>query len=236
MKIIYNPISNKMDFVGESGGEGGGGEGSTTFLGLTDTPSSYSGKGGNIVVVKGSEDGLDIIPPTESESSFSIFLGNRGQATNYIGYTYLSSDNTTNQADGATTGRGSVGINNGQLVPIGGDTGYTINEIEVIASAAATSVGTVGTPSVRIEFFTVGNSSGTPFPVPYVDVPVLNSSAVGIYNNLGGTGTLVLSKISGISVVVPDDSLWGINFINISGEDGISALGRFYITLRGVKS
>jgi len=42
-----------------SGGGGDGGGGASTFLELTDTPSSYSGSGGKVVRVKSTEDGLE---------------------------------------------------------------------------------------------------------------------------------------------------------------------------------
>lgn len=37
------------------------GAGATTFVGLTDTPSSYSGSGGKGVKVKTAEDGLEFV-------------------------------------------------------------------------------------------------------------------------------------------------------------------------------
>jgi len=41
------------------GAAGGGGGGASTFLDLTDTPSSYTGSGGKVVKVKSTEDGLE---------------------------------------------------------------------------------------------------------------------------------------------------------------------------------
>ena len=38
-----------------------GGAGSSTFLGLTDTPADYSGEGGKAAVVNGAEDALEFI-------------------------------------------------------------------------------------------------------------------------------------------------------------------------------
>lgn len=39
-----------------------GGGGATTFLELDDTPASYAGAGGDLVAVKGTEDGLEFVP------------------------------------------------------------------------------------------------------------------------------------------------------------------------------
>jgi len=43
--------------------ENGGGGGATTFLGLTDTPASYAGQGGNVVAVNVGETALEFIAP-----------------------------------------------------------------------------------------------------------------------------------------------------------------------------
>jgi len=42
--------------------------GSSTFTGLTDTPSSYSGQGGKVASVKGDETGLEFVTPSGSSS------------------------------------------------------------------------------------------------------------------------------------------------------------------------
>ena len=48
--------------------QGSGGGGSTTFIGLTDTPNSYGGQGGKVVKVKASEDGLEFYSlPTSTD-------------------------------------------------------------------------------------------------------------------------------------------------------------------------
>nr|UWG92247.1 MAG: hypothetical protein [Bacteriophage sp.] len=46
-------------------GEGGGGTGSSTLLGLTDTPDSYTGKAGYLVRIKNSEDGIEFDQPPD---------------------------------------------------------------------------------------------------------------------------------------------------------------------------
>ena len=45
----------------QSGGGGGGGSGVTNFLGLTDTPASYSGLSGGFLQVNGTVHGLEIV-------------------------------------------------------------------------------------------------------------------------------------------------------------------------------
>lgn len=56
------------------------GSGASTFLGLTDTPASYTGFGGYQVKVKATEDGLEFVPATDSDelvktSSADAFAG-----------------------------------------------------------------------------------------------------------------------------------------------------------------
>lgn len=53
---------NKRQFFGGAGGRrgfGGGGFGASTFIALLDTPSSYTGQGGKVVIVKATENGLE---------------------------------------------------------------------------------------------------------------------------------------------------------------------------------
>ncbi len=62
----YSATGPEPELVLGAGGEGGGGgEGATTFLGLTDTPSAYTGAGGKIVAVKSDGTGLEFIDPPE---------------------------------------------------------------------------------------------------------------------------------------------------------------------------
>jgi len=55
-------------------GAGGGGGGAGTFLELTDTPSSYVGRGGDVVLVKTTEDGLETQPWPVSGTVLNYFL------------------------------------------------------------------------------------------------------------------------------------------------------------------
>ena len=43
----------------DSEGSGGGGDGASTFVELTDTPSNYFGQAGKVPVVKSNESGLE---------------------------------------------------------------------------------------------------------------------------------------------------------------------------------
>jgi len=52
--LKYNATSGKIEYATDEGGTG-----STTFVGLTDTPSSYSGQSGKVVKVNRSEDALE---------------------------------------------------------------------------------------------------------------------------------------------------------------------------------
>lgn len=64
-------ISN-LPFSSGSGSSGSGG-GATTFVGLTDTPSAYTGQGGKLVSVKNTVDGLEFInAPTAGSDGNAI--------------------------------------------------------------------------------------------------------------------------------------------------------------------
>ena len=70
-----------------------------TFLGLTDTPSSYSGEAGNVVAVKGDESGLEFIAP-----------GGGGGALTWNSVTVTNGDFETGTSTGWTTDIGSIRI------------------------------------------------------------------------------------------------------------------------------
>lgn len=53
---------------------GGGGTGVSTFLGLSDTPASYSGQAGKRVVVNGTEDGLEFETITGGDDGDGLTL------------------------------------------------------------------------------------------------------------------------------------------------------------------
>lgn len=65
---------------------GGGGGGAATFLELTDTPNSYSGKGFYVVRVKGDESGLEFAPPSSGGGGSSTFLELLDTPSTYVGY------------------------------------------------------------------------------------------------------------------------------------------------------
>lgn len=54
---------------------GSGGGGATTFIDLTDVPSSYTGKANKIVSVKADETGLEFITNTGGSSTNGYFPG-----------------------------------------------------------------------------------------------------------------------------------------------------------------
>ena len=56
----YVSLSSLIDTVQDNVGAGGGGGGSSTFTGLTDTPSSFSGSGGKLLVVNDAETALEV--------------------------------------------------------------------------------------------------------------------------------------------------------------------------------
>lgn len=94
---------------GGSGSGGGGGGGVTTFLGLTDTPSSYSGNANKLVRVNSTEDNLEFISPSSITTNANSINGigvQSGTPTN--GYV-LKYNSSTGQIEWAVDQTGTGG-------------------------------------------------------------------------------------------------------------------------------
>lgn len=78
--ITYNPSTGYQDLRGfipnNIAGGGGGGGGITSFLGLTDTFSSYAGRGGEVVIVNDGESGTDSEPKSWLWNTLRTFYHN----------------------------------------------------------------------------------------------------------------------------------------------------------------
>lgn len=75
-RVIFPTSIDEFEVLGSSGGGGG----ATTLLGLTDTPSSYTGQAGKLLAVAQTEDGTEFIDnPGKTwvyvNSNFNVVLG-----------------------------------------------------------------------------------------------------------------------------------------------------------------
>ena len=110
-----------------------------TFLGLTDTPSSYSGEAGNVVAVKGDESGLEFIAPGGGSGvTYTTLLSQNFATTNLtttpVVVTGLSAyDEIIFAINGGTTS-GFVVM---QFSPDGGTTWRTAGYSRLFLTAAA---------------------------------------------------------------------------------------------------
>ena len=71
-----------FDSIGDAIVSGGGGGGVTTFVALNDTPSSYTGQGGNFVAVNAGATALEFVSPP---SGTTTFLGLNDTPASYSG-------------------------------------------------------------------------------------------------------------------------------------------------------
>lgn len=84
--ITYNASTGYEDLRGfvpnNVAGGGGGGAGVTSFLGLTDTPSTYSGQAGKVVAINTSETALEFIDVSASVE-YALNTATTWDGTNY---------------------------------------------------------------------------------------------------------------------------------------------------------
>jgi len=174
------PAGSKVDGVPISGG------GSTTFLGLTDTPSSYSGQGLKVVRVNVAENALEFasISGTPGGSDTQVQRNNAGA---FGGITNATSDGTTLTL---TSPKIVTAINdtNGnkilQLTPIGS----AVNFLDILNA-------TSGSPTVTVD------AAGASTDVNLKLIPK-GSGTVSLHNTL-----------TDISVLYPGLSQWMLELV-----------------------
>ena len=92
----------------QSGGGGGGGSGVTNFLGLTDTPASYSGLSGGFLQVNGTADGLEIVAAFSidklSDVDTTTSAPSSGQVLKWNGTKWVPGDDSTSGGGAADAG------------------------------------------------------------------------------------------------------------------------------------
>lgn len=92
----------------QAGGGGGGGSGVTNFLGLTDTPASYSGLAGGFLQVNGTSDGLEIVAAFSidklSDVDTTTTAPSSGQVLKWNGTKWVPGDDSTSGGGAADAG------------------------------------------------------------------------------------------------------------------------------------
>ena len=162
--------------------------------------------------------------------------GNLAQVSSTIGNMYK-----TPRANENGTGNGwaqpittpSDDYNNGGLDPILIPEDGSLDQIRIWFSAAATGVGTVSTPTVRIDFYKVQSDGTGRDSLATVDVPI-SPTGVGTFNNLGtNSPQSVLYDMTDITVSGGD--LVGWEFTNQPGAaGGINAISRLQTSVHFV--
>ncbi len=158
---------NYHELILSEGSQSGSGGGSTTYLGLTDTPSTYSGQSGKRVTVKADETGLE-------------FLESSGTGTTSADFTFDSSVT-------GDPGIGRIAINNGDasLATI-----IRVSDTDATGDSVNFGIGSLG----KGDWFAINdtNSSdhytyvvdGDPSDQGiYWDVPVVINTVTGSFNN-----------------------------------------------------
>lgn len=120
-------------------GGGGGGEGATTFLQLTDTPSSYDTHGSKLVQVNSSENALEFAPISS--------LLNAGSGISLSGTTNVTITNT-----------GILSLNAGSGISISGGQNPTITNTGVLSLNSATGTLTLQGTTNQVSVNTSGNT------------------------------------------------------------------------------
>jgi len=101
--VDFSEANEDLDGVPVPGAGGGAG----TFLELTDTPSSYVGRGGDVVMVKNSEDGIETQPWPVTGTVLNVFLS--ATAADVGSYYYMYSSETGGSATELTSSSLSTG-------------------------------------------------------------------------------------------------------------------------------
>ena len=106
--LVYDSGSQTWKPGDVSGGGGGGGSGVTNFLGLTDTPASYSGLAGGFLQVNGTSDGLEIVAAFSidklSDVDTTTSTPISGQVLKWNGTKWAPADDSTSGGGAADAG------------------------------------------------------------------------------------------------------------------------------------
>jgi len=89
--VDFSEANEDLDGVPVPGAGGGAG----TFTELTDTPSSYVGRGGDVVVVKNTEDGIETQPWPVTGTVLNVFLSSDAADIGDYYYMYLAETGDT---------------------------------------------------------------------------------------------------------------------------------------------
>jgi hypothetical protein len=191
---------------------GNGVSGVTNFLGLTDTPSSYSGQSGKIVKVKSDEEGLEFVDPSEGDGdvvgpasatndNIAVFDGTTGKVIKDGGATLDSKANVTHtHIEADITDLQDYSLDN-EVVKITGN--QTVSGIKTFSSfpivpATAGSIlyaGASGVLSQDNDKWFIDNTNGT------IGLGTTRTGAISATNPLArvkGTGATSATSAFGI--------------------------------------
>uniref|UniRef100_A0A7C3SRH5 Uncharacterized protein n=1 Tax=Dictyoglomus turgidum TaxID=513050 RepID=A0A7C3SRH5_9BACT len=115
MSYKYNPFLKGLDYY-----EFGGGGGVATFLGLSDTPSSYTGEAGKYVAVNSTETALEFVAPVNSFVPYTGAIKNLdlGAHNLIVDTNTLFVDSVNHRVGIGTTAPNDKLTINGNIVPV----------------------------------------------------------------------------------------------------------------------
>jgi len=179
-----------------------------TFTELTDTPSSYVGRGGDVVVVKTTEDGIETQPWPVTGTVLNVFLSD--DAADIGSYYYMYPDET---GDGSTELTSpSLSTGNDQLlwsfVTEAGEPG--INQLALGAYTATLFLKKTGNKDVRLYWKLFKRDTGG------TETEILQS-AVSDYLTADNSQYLISGYLNEDQALDPTDRLVFKLYANVSG-------------------
>jgi len=184
------------------------GAGAGTFLALSDTPSSYVGRGGDVVVVKTTEDGIETQPWPVTGTVLNVFLSD--DAADIGSYYYMYPDET---GDGSTELTSpSLSTGNDQLlwsfVTEAGEPG--IDQLALGVYTATLFLKKTGNKDVRVYWKLFKRDTGG------TETEILQS-AVSDYLTADNSQYLISAYLNEDQVLDPADRLVLKLYANVSG-------------------
>ena len=217
---VTSPAINVVDVsqgltITVVGGEGGGG--SSTFIGLTDTPSAFTGQAGNAVAVNGSNNGLEFV-------NFPIQLNADWNATSGVQEVL----NKPTLSTVATSGN-FISLDDTPVNYTNAQGKYLVVDNNAIAFAPAPSGGGEGIALTDL-------SVPTPYPTPSGNGSLTYNNTTGVFTFTPAdvpTSILDLDSVDLSSAQADNIIVWGTggltpkppNNINVTDFNGITDVG-----------
>jgi len=202
--VDFSEVNEDLDGVPVPGAGGGAG----TFLELTDTPPSYVGRGGDVVVVKTSEDGIETQPWPVTGTVLNVFLSD--DAADVGSYYYMYPSETGGSATELTSSSLSTGDDQllWSFVTEAGEPG--IDQLALGVYTATLFLKKTGNKDVRLYWKLFKRDTGG------TETEILQS-AVSDYLTADNSQYLISGYLNEDQVLDPTDRLVLKLYANVSG-------------------